>query len=196
MSMLTHTYPHKPLKKIKVAIYAITRLTAHLMCGLMSDLVSCKFKKVWSYTTTNVLLRPGVIKQHKPNFPDKIQPTNTVHCDHEWQSGSSHSLSPPQQSTNHKPSTLWSRMVILIYSLPGQDLIHTKHSALWSRMHIPTIPIPISPYWELLLSRINTVVLVIILHNKTAPPSTCVDWKGPEVARLDRLRGSFLNTYG
>ena len=54
VSMLTHTYPHNPLK-IEMTIYAITRLTAHFMCGLMSDLVICKFRKVWSYMTPNVL---------------------------------------------------------------------------------------------------------------------------------------------
>ena len=33
---------------------AITRLTAHFMGGLMSDLVISKYKKVWSYMTLNV----------------------------------------------------------------------------------------------------------------------------------------------
>ena len=43
VSMLTHTYLHKPPRK-KVT-YAITRLTAHFMLGLISDLVICKFRK-------------------------------------------------------------------------------------------------------------------------------------------------------
>ena len=43
--MLTHTYPHKPLRKIKVTIYIITRLTANFMCGVMSDLVNWEFRK-------------------------------------------------------------------------------------------------------------------------------------------------------
>ena len=43
VSMLTHTYPHKPIR-LKWP-YAITRLTAHIMSGLMSDLVICKFRK-------------------------------------------------------------------------------------------------------------------------------------------------------
>ena len=34
---------------------SITRLTAHVMCGLMSDLVICKFRRIWSYMTLNVL---------------------------------------------------------------------------------------------------------------------------------------------
>ena len=55
VSMLTHTYPHKPLRKIKVTIYAIIRLTTSFMCGLMSDLVICKFRKVWLYMTPNIL---------------------------------------------------------------------------------------------------------------------------------------------
>ena len=46
--------------------YVITSLTAHRMCGLMSDLVICKFSEVWSCMTRNSLLRPGVIKQPKP----------------------------------------------------------------------------------------------------------------------------------
>ena len=37
----THTNPWRRLKWL----YAITRLTAHFMCGLMSDLVICKFRK-------------------------------------------------------------------------------------------------------------------------------------------------------
>ena len=36
--MLTHVYPHKARRKIEVTICKITRLTAHFMCGLMSDL--------------------------------------------------------------------------------------------------------------------------------------------------------------
>ena len=45
VSMLTHIYIHKPWRKIEVAICKITRLTAHFMCGLMSDLLICKFVK-------------------------------------------------------------------------------------------------------------------------------------------------------
>ena len=45
VSMLTHTCPHKPQRKIKVTISKITRLTTHFLCGLMSDLVICKFWK-------------------------------------------------------------------------------------------------------------------------------------------------------
>ena len=39
VSMLTHIYPHKAWRKIEVIICKITRLTAHFMCGLMSDLL-------------------------------------------------------------------------------------------------------------------------------------------------------------
>ena len=41
VSMLTHMYPHKAWRKIEVIICKITRLTAHFMCGLMSDLLIC-----------------------------------------------------------------------------------------------------------------------------------------------------------
>ena len=68
VSMLTHTYTHKPLRKVKWTS-AITRLTAHLMCGLMFDLVHCRHREKdrWSYMTPNVLTEttPGVILLHK-----------------------------------------------------------------------------------------------------------------------------------
>ena len=41
VSMLTHIYPHKAWRKIEVIICKITRLTAHFMYGLMSDLLIC-----------------------------------------------------------------------------------------------------------------------------------------------------------
>ena len=41
VSMLTNIYPHKARRKIEVIICKITRLTAHFMCGLMSDLLIC-----------------------------------------------------------------------------------------------------------------------------------------------------------
>ena len=49
VSMLTHTYDSddtntNPRGKLKWP-YAITRLTAHFVCGLMYDLVRCKFRK-------------------------------------------------------------------------------------------------------------------------------------------------------
>ena len=49
--------------------YAVTRMTAHFMCGLMSDLVICKCRqKMYGHTWHWMsLLRPGVIRQHKPN---------------------------------------------------------------------------------------------------------------------------------
>ena len=66
----THT---NPWGRWKWHIYANTRLTAHFMCGLMSDLVICKFRKKYSHTWHWMsLLRPGVIKQHKPN-PAHVQ---------------------------------------------------------------------------------------------------------------------------
>ena len=65
VSMLTHTYPHNPWGRLKLP-YGITRLTAHFMCGLMSDLVICKFKKYGHTWHRKSLLRPGVVKPHKP----------------------------------------------------------------------------------------------------------------------------------
>ena len=44
MSMLIHTYLHKPLRKVKCPS-TTTRLTAHFMCGLMPDLVFASIGK-------------------------------------------------------------------------------------------------------------------------------------------------------
>ena len=61
VSMLTHIlYPHKPLKKIEVTICKITRLTAHFMCGLMSDLLICKFIKCMAIHDTECPYRDQV----------------------------------------------------------------------------------------------------------------------------------------
>ena len=50
---------------------AITSLTAHFTCGVMSDLMICKHTKDYGHTSHQMsLLRPGVIKQHKL----KLQP--------------------------------------------------------------------------------------------------------------------------
>ena len=43
VSMLTHTYPHKLLRKIEVTI--CNHQADSPLCGVMSDLVICKFKK-------------------------------------------------------------------------------------------------------------------------------------------------------
>ena len=62
VSMLTHTYPHKLQRRIEVTIYAITRLTANYMCGLMSDLLICNFRKKYGHTWHWMsLLRPWPI---------------------------------------------------------------------------------------------------------------------------------------
>ena len=49
VSMFTHTCPHKHLRKIN-GPSAITRLTAHIMSGLMSDLAICKRGKEHGHT--------------------------------------------------------------------------------------------------------------------------------------------------
>ena len=63
VSMLTHNYPHKPLRKIEVTI-----------CKHQADSPFYVWPVVWSvdlqvgHTWYRMsLLRPGVIKQHKPN---------------------------------------------------------------------------------------------------------------------------------
>ena len=43
--MLAHTYPHKPLRKIKVTM-CNHQADSQLCIGLMSDLVNCKFRKI------------------------------------------------------------------------------------------------------------------------------------------------------
>ena len=66
--MLIHAYLRKELRKIKRPS-AITRLTAHIACGLMFDLVICKHRKeyglIWHWMS---LPRPGVNKQHKTHL--------------------------------------------------------------------------------------------------------------------------------
>ena len=47
LSILANTYPHKPLRKWPSAV---TRLTAHLTCGLMSDLEICKHGNEYGHT--------------------------------------------------------------------------------------------------------------------------------------------------
>ena len=42
--MLSHTHPYKPWGRLKWP-HAITRLTSHFTCDLLSDLVMCKQKK-------------------------------------------------------------------------------------------------------------------------------------------------------
>ena len=55
VSMLTHTYPHKPLRKTKVTMCK-HQADNQRMYGLVSHLVICNFrKKVWPYMTLNVL---------------------------------------------------------------------------------------------------------------------------------------------
>ena len=45
MSMFTHTYPRKPPRKIKVIMRNHQADNQLNMCGLMSELVICKFRK-------------------------------------------------------------------------------------------------------------------------------------------------------
>ena len=48
---------------------AVTLMTAHFTCGLMSGLVICKHTKEYGHPGHEMsLLRSGVIEQHKHNF--------------------------------------------------------------------------------------------------------------------------------
>ena len=65
--MVTHTFPHKTLQKIKCTS-EITRLTGHFTFGLMSNLVIYKHRKEYGYTWHGMpALRPatGVIEKPK-----------------------------------------------------------------------------------------------------------------------------------
>ena len=64
--MLTHIYPHKAWRKIEVTICKITRLTAHFMCGLMSDLL-----------ILHLLIKSMVIHDTKCPFWDQVSLNNT-----------------------------------------------------------------------------------------------------------------------
>ena len=64
--MLIHIYPLTPQRNIEVTICKYTRLTAHFMCGLMSDLVICKFKKSM------------VIHDTKCPYWDQVSLNNTI----------------------------------------------------------------------------------------------------------------------
>ena len=68
--MHTHTNPWGRIQWLN----AITMLTAHFMCGLMSDLVICKFQESMVILDTKCPYW-GVINQHKPkpiSFPAAI----------------------------------------------------------------------------------------------------------------------------
>ena len=68
VSMLNHTYPHKPVGKIKVSI-CNHQADTPLYVWLRSDLVICKFRNVWSYIWHWMsLLRLDDIKQPKPKL--------------------------------------------------------------------------------------------------------------------------------
>ena len=60
VSMLSHTYPHKPLSKMKQPS-TITRLAVHFIRGLMFVLVICRHRKEYGHAWHGTsLLRPGV----------------------------------------------------------------------------------------------------------------------------------------
>ena len=74
MTMLTHAYPHKPLRKMKVAI--CNHQADSFTCGLMSDLVICKHRKesvcTWHWMS---LLRPAAGHYTTQNICGKM----TIH---------------------------------------------------------------------------------------------------------------------
>ena len=56
-------------------------LTARFVCGLMSDLVICKYRKKsvkYVNTANELLLRPGVSKQHSTNVSYEVIVTLSV----------------------------------------------------------------------------------------------------------------------
>ena len=63
-------FSHSPTKlqmKIK-GPPTVTKLTIHFISGLMSNLLTCKYKRehtLWSCMTQKSLLRSGVIQQYK-----------------------------------------------------------------------------------------------------------------------------------
>ena len=61
MTMLTHAYPLKLMRKIKLAV---SRLTAHLTYGLMSALVICNQSMVL-HDTKCAYKKQVSFKQHK-----------------------------------------------------------------------------------------------------------------------------------
>ena len=70
VSMLIHRYPHNPGGRFKSRLHCtITRLTAHFVCGLMSDLLICTcLQKVWSYMTPFWV--PGVMSTTQTRPPN------------------------------------------------------------------------------------------------------------------------------
>ena len=66
VSILTHRYPYKTPRKIKWP-YAVTRLKpTWFVCGLMSDLVIWKFRKVWPYITPNIITETRCLLKQQP----------------------------------------------------------------------------------------------------------------------------------
>ena len=100
VSMLTHAYQHKPLRTIKVVIY---NHQAESRCYFWPNVRSADFQvyKKYGHTWHQMsLLRPGVIKQHKPNqivrrqkcqkatqnsSPTTIKPYTLCNPAHKWQ---------------------------------------------------------------------------------------------------------------
>ena len=114
---------------------AITRLTAHFMCGLMSDLVICKFRKYGHTWHRMSLLRPGVIKQHKtkPLLPNSIL---RMWCDREQVSWLMHIYYSMQQCNFPRRSLcelefLYQRIYLWnLSSCKGNNTTHNVQSFL------------------------------------------------------------------
>ena len=94
VSMLRYTYsqPHaNPWGRFKWP-YAITRLTAHFTCGLMSDLVICKFRKSIIIHDTECRYWDQVSLNNKPlinvcnteSWGKQSSTTIDAICSHDW----------------------------------------------------------------------------------------------------------------
>ena len=110
--LLIHTHTN-PWGRLKLS-YAITRLTAHFMCGLMSGLVICKFGKIMVMHDTECLYWDQVslnnTNQTKPTLRWMLTHTNQFNTN-PWGRLSDHLQTPGWQPTSHVAWCLiWSYM--------------------------------------------------------------------------------------
>ena len=79
VGILTHAYPHKPLRKTEVSI-CNHQVDSPLYCGLLSAVVICKQRKESGHTWYWIFLtRSGVIKQRKLKI-DVLELTFSLEC--------------------------------------------------------------------------------------------------------------------
>ena len=103
VSMLTHTYPHKPLRKIKVAIYD-HQADGPLYVCLISDLVICRFRK------------STVIHDTECRFWDQVSLNNTNPTHHTHSNASGKIKVAILQSPDRLLITLYALCLILWFA--------------------------------------------------------------------------------